>query len=446
MRVAVLGMGLSGLAALKLSLINNYETIVIDKKKFSELSEEVRQTINQKVLFFEESKSSKILKDIDILVVSPGVPKDNKVILKAKHLNKKIISEIEFGYINCNGKIIAVSGSNGKTTTTSMMFSIFKSHFEDVRLGGNIGIPFSEIVVNSNKETIFILELSSFQLEYIETFAPYTSVLLNLTPDHQDRYKRFGDYCKAKMNIFKNQTRNDFAVINRFDEALKRYEPFIKAKKFFFSSSPHKCKGAFRKGNAVFFRKTSKESEILFEITDLKVKGPHNLENAMAAASAAYLNGVPSEKIRNSLTSFSPLPHRLEFVATINGADFYNDSKATNTDSVKKALLSFEKNVTLLLGGKDKGAHFVDLEKEILKRCKKVVCFGAARNKVLKIFKGKIRTECFNTLKEAVKNQIKIAERGEIVLLSPACASFDEFRNYEERGEKFKEWVLKGKK
>jgi len=446
MRVAILGMGLSGLGALKLSLINGYETIAIDKKKFSELSKEARKTIDKKAQFFEESKSLKILKEIDILIVSPGIPKDNKVIVKAKQLNRKIISEIEFGYLNCKGKIIAVTGSNGKTTTTSMTYAIFKSHFKDVRLGGNIGIPFSETVVNSNDETIFVLELSSFQLEDIENFKPSTSVLLNLTPDHQDRYERFEDYCKAKINIFKNQTRSDFAVINRFDDGVKRYEPFINAKKFFFSFSPHKCKGAFTKGNEVHFRKNSKESEKLFEIKDLKVKGPHNLENAMAAASAAYLNGVPAEKIRESLSSFSPLPHRLEYVATINGADFYNDSKATNTDSVKKALLSFEKNVTILLGGKDKGANFAELEKEILKRCKKVVCFGAARNKVQKAFEGKIKTERFKTLKEAVQNLIKNVEKGEIVLLSPACASFDEFNNFEERGEKFKEWVLKGRK
>lgn len=446
MRAAILGMGLSGLGALKLSLLKGYETIAIDKKKFSELSKEARKAIGKKAQFFEESKSLKILEDVDILIVSPGISKDNKVIKKAKQLKKKIISEIEFGYLQCKGKIVAITGSNGKTTTTSMVYSIFKSHFKDVRLGGNIGISFSETVIDSNENTIFVLELSSFQLEDIETFKPNTAVLLNLTPDHQDRYERFEDYCKAKINIFRNQTRFDFAVINRFDDGIKRYEPFIKAKKFFFSSAPHKCKGAFIKGSAVFLRKNSKETEELFEIKALKVKGPHNLENAMAAAVASYLNGVPSEKIRESLKTFSPLPHRLEYVATINGADFYNDSKATNTDSVKKALLSFEKNVTLLLGGKDKGANFKELEEEVLKRCKKVICFGAARNKVKKTFEGKIKTECFKTLKEAVQNQIKTAEKGDIVLLSPACASFDEFNNFEDRGEKFKEWILKGRK
>ncbi|MCX7830869.1 MAG: UDP-N-acetylmuramoyl-L-alanine--D-glutamate ligase, partial [Acidobacteria bacterium] len=348
--------------------------------------------------------------------------------------------------LHSKGKVIAITGSNGKTTTTSMSYLILKSFFKDVRLGGNIGIPFSEITVNSTDGTIFVLELSSFQLEDIEKFRANTAVLLNLTPDHQDRYQRFEDYCKAKINVFKNQLKGDFSIINRFDAEINRYKPFIKGRKYFFSVAPHKCKGAYIKGDSVYLRRTSKFSEKLFDIKDLKVKGPHNLENAMAASLVGALNGVPNEEIRNALKSFEPLPHRLEYVATINGAEFYNDSKATNTDSVKKALLAFDKNIVLLLGGKDKGANFEELKDEVLKRCKRVVSFGAARNKVNKTFKGFVKTESFPTLKEAVKSELKNCSEGEIVLLSPACASFDEFKNFEDRGEKFKQWVRKGVK
>lgn len=446
MRVAVLGLGLSGMGALKLCLKNNFETIAIDKKDFSELSNETKKGLKRNVPFYQERKSLKLLQDIDLLVISPGIPKDNIVIQKAKHLRKKIIGEIEFAFRFCRGKVIAITGSNGKTTTTSMVFSIFKSHFGDVRLAGNIGIPFSETVINSTEETIFVLELSSFQLEDIENFRANTAILLNLTPDHQDRYEKFEDYCRAKINVFKNQNRSDFAIINRFDETISKYKPFIKAQKFFFSSAPHKSKGAYIKGNWVYLKKNSKETEKLFEIESLKFKGPHNIENAMAAAIAGFLNGVPGEKIQSSLKTLLPLEHRLEYVSTINGVEFYNDSKATNIDSVKKALLSFDKNVVLLLGGKDKGANFADLEDEVKKRCKKVVCFGAARQSIRKVFEGKIRTECFKTLKEAVEFQINNAEKGDFVLLSPACASFDEFKNFEERGKKFKEWVNKAGK
>lgn len=446
MRVAILGLGLSGLGAVKLALYNKFITTGIDKKRIAELSKDATILTKKGMTFVEEKYSHKILKEIDLLVVSPGIPKDNKIIKLAKSLGIKTISEIEFAYYHCKGKIIAITGSNGKTTTTSMIFSILKSYFKDVRLAGNIGIAFSDKVIGSKDETIFVLELSSFQLENIEKFKADTAVLLNLTPDHQDQYNSFEDYCLAKINVFNNQTKSDFAIINRFDKAIDKYKNLIKAKKFYFSSVSHTRKGTFIKKDSVYFLGGKDQLFKLFSINKLKVRGPHNLENAMAAASAAFLNGVPPQIIESALNSFNPLPHRLEYVTTINGADFYNDSKATNTDSVLKALKSFEKNVVLLLGGKDKGADFSDLEVEVLKRCKKVVCFGEAREKIKKTFSNKIFVECYPTLKKAVSALIASSTNKDIVLLSPACASFDEFKNFEDRGEKYKEWVIKGKK
>ena len=313
-------------------------------------------------------------------------------------------------------------------------------------MAGNIGFAFSDKVIGSKDETIFVLELSSFQLENIEKFKAETAVLLNLTPDHQDQYNSFEDYCLAKINVFNNQTKSDFAIINRFDKAIDKYKNLIKAKKYYFSAITHTRKGSFIKKDSVYFLGGKDQLFKLFSINKLKVRGPHNLENAMAAATAAFLNGVPPMIIESALMSFMPLPHRLEYVTTINGAEFYNDSKATNTDSVLKALKSFEKNVVLLLGGKDKGAEFKDLEGEILKRCKKIVCFGEAREKIKETFSNKICVECYPTLKKAVSNLTANSNSKDIVLLSPACASFDEFKNFEDRGDKFKEWVLKGKK
>ncbi len=445
MTVIVLGMGVSGIASANLSLLFKNRTIGIDKKPISLLSNEVKKLCERGMEFYKEEDSFEVLKEGDLVVISPGISKENEVVKRAEEEGKKIISEIEFAFNFSKGKIIAITGSNGKSTTTSLINSIIKKKFDDVRVGGNIGTSFSEIVLNSDEKTLFVLEISSFQLERIERFKPSTAILLNLTPDHQDRYKTREDYYKAKMRIFENQDENDFSIVNLDDNKMVKNLEKIKSRKFYFSQKRHNFDGAFVEEGKVYLQFKKEGIIEIVDTKELKIKGPHNLENVMASSIAGFLNGVEKEKIREALIEFETLPHRLEFVAEINGAQFYNDSKATNVDSVKKALQSFERNIVLLLGGRDKGADFSSLIDEVLKRCSKVVGFGESRGKVREVFEGKIKYEEFETLEEATLFLKERAKRGEIILLSPACASFDEFQNFEDRGEKFKKWILEGK-
>jgi UDP-N-acetylmuramoylalanine--D-glutamate ligase len=445
MTIIILGMGVSGIASSNLSLLLEYRTIGIDKKPISSLSYEVKKLCEKGIEFYKEEDCLEILKIADLIVLSPGISNENEIVKKAEDLGKKIVSEIEFAFNFSKGKIIAITGSNGKSTTTSLINSIIKKKFADVRIGGNIGTSFSEIVLNSNERTLFVLEISSFQLERIEKFKPSTAILLNLTPDHQDRYKTSEDYYKAKMKIFENQDENDFAIVNLDDKKIVENLDTVKSRKFYFSQKRHNFEGAFVEDGKVYLQFKKEGIIEIVDSKDLKIKGPHNLENVMASSIAGYINGVEKEKIKEALVEFQSLPHRLEFVAEINGALFYNDSKATNVDSVKKALQSFEGNIVLLLGGRDKGADFSSLKEEVLKRCLKVVGFGEARKKVREVFKGKIEFEEFETLNEATLSLKERAKKGEIIVLSPACASFDEFKNFEDRGEKFKKWIVEGK-
>lgn len=445
MLTMVLGMGVSGISASFLSLSKGNHVIGVDRKEISQLGKEAQDLIKKGVEIISEEEAVKRVKEVDLLIVSPGVRKDNDVIKSAKDCGKKVISEIEFAFDNTKGKIVAVTGSNGKTTTTSLIYSIMKRKFKDVRVGGNIGTAFSSIVSETDDNTIFILEISSFQLEDIDRFSPNVAILLNLTPDHQDRYSSEEEYFKTKFRIFENQKENDFAILNLDDLRIMKESENIKSCKFFYSLKNQVPIGTFYKEEKVYLKDKNGNIYYLFSPKELKIKGPHNIENAMASSIASFLFGVEIEALRESLMEFESLPHRLELVGDLNGVLFYNDSKATNVDSVKKALLSFDGNVIILLGGKDKGADFTLLEEEIIKKCKMVVAFGSAKEKIRKTFEGKIEVNCFDTLFDASMFVRKNAKEGEIVLLSPACASFDEFNNFEERGNMFKEWILKGK-
>lgn len=441
MKVAVLGLGLSGIGALKLALKNGFDVIAIDREKRENLTKKAKTLLKSGIPFYQEEEFA--FKKIDILVVSPGVPNNNPIILEALKKGIKVISEIEFAYGFKRGKIVAITGSNGKSTTTKLIYRILKSFYKDTRLGGNIGIAFSELVEGSTDETIFVLEISSFQLEQIDKFKPDVSVLLNITPDHQDRYLTFKDYVKAKFNLFKNQKENDFAVLNHDDELIFNSSKTIKVKKFYFSTQNELKNGAYLKDDGIYLKNEGDEIFVI-KRDEIPIKGLHNVENTCASIIVASIFGVPLKKIKSMIKTFRGLPHRLEFIGKIKGVEFYNDSKATNIDSTLKALSAFEKNVILLLGGKDKGADFEKLKEEVKKKCKRIIAFGMARDKVEKVFRNIIDVDKFETLKEAVKFLKENSKSGEIVLLSPACASFDEFKNYEDRGKKFKKWVLEG--
>ena len=311
----------------------------------------------------------------------------------------------------------------------------------DVRTGGNLGTPFCDLIEGGTDETWYVLEASSFQLESIRRFKADVAVFLNVTPDHQDRYERFEDYRDAKGRVFLNQTPSDWAVYSATDPSCERLGSASPAAHVPFSAEGALDEGAFvRGGEAVWLRGGAEEA--LFALDDLPLPGLHNRENALAACLAARCAGVPEGALRGPLREFRGLPHRLEKVAVVRGAAVFNDSKATNSDAVLKALTAFESGVILLLGGKDKGADWSCLVPESKRRCKAVIAFGAARPKVEKAFSGALPLEGFDSLRDATRRALGLAGPGDTVLLSPACASFDEFRNFEDRGDRFRAWVL----
>lgn len=442
MKVMVLGLGLSGISAAKLSMSLGHATSGTDQLPFRSLPAGVRDLQGNGFKFMDEENAMEAIRDFDLLVISPGVPPGNNLVMKARSLGVEVIGEVEWAFRNCKGRIVGITGSNGKSTTTALAASLLKACGFDARLGGNIGIPFSGLVEGAGEGTIFVLELSSFQLETVADFRADIAVLLNVTPDHQDRYAGIEDYARAKARVFERQDGNCAAILNIDDPFAVEAAKTTEGERYFFSLKRHEERGAFLAGRDVMYRNDSGDVSTLFSAAELSIKGPHNLENAMAASMAALLCGGTAKKIREALPSFPALPHRLELVSDRRGVKVYNDSKATNTDSVLKALASFDGRIILLLGGKDKGADFTLLLPGIRERCRKVVAFGAAAGKVVEQIGKETGAIAFGTLKEATRFAISSAEQGDIVLLSPACASFDEFRNFEDRGDRFREYVL----
>jgi UDP-N-acetylmuramoylalanine--D-glutamate ligase len=442
MKVMVFGLGLSGISAATLAIGLGHTTCGADKLPKSSLSPKIIGLEKKGLACLSENEAVSQMDNIDLMVLSPGISSGHSLVRQAVSRNIPVISEIEWAYRNSKGKVIGITGSNGKSTTTALTAALLKSDGIDVRMGGNIGTPFCDLLQDSSADSIFVLELSSFQLENNSSFKADIAILLNVTPDHQDRYPEFESYVDAKAHLFDRQKADDISILNLNDAATKRLLAGIKSRKFFFSLEPHNFPGAFLKEGTVVFRDEKGILTDLFSAGDMPIKGPHNIENAMAASIAAYLSGTAPENIRERLKNFRALPHRLELVAEINGAKIYNDSKATNTDSVLKALVSFERNIILLLGGKDKGADFYLLASEIEKRCKKVIAFGAASKRIVETIGKSIDMPAFDSLKDATDCALSIAGPGDVVLLSPACASFDEFQNYEDRGNCFRNFVL----
>ncbi len=408
------------------------------KVKISELSgsEELRKELEAKEFDFELGKNSfEFLKDCDFIIISPGVPSETPFVLELENKGKRVISEIEFASKFIKGKIIGITGSNGKSTVTSMIYHILKEAGEKVTIAGNIGVPLINFV--EEKSDYFVVELSSFQLEKIVDFKPFISVLLNITPDHLDRYKRFEDYAEAKFNLFKNQKSSDFAVLNKDDDYIEKNKNRISASKIFFSINDKKADVYFDK-EMVFFK-----DEPIIKSDEIPLLGIHNIENTMASVAVAKVIGLKNKIIKETIKSFKGLEHRTELCGEIDGVKFINDSKATNIDATYKALLSFDSPLILILGGKDKGGDFTKLNELIKNKVKKLILIGAAREKIKKQLSKDIDYIEVESMKEAVYKGFDFAEKGDIVLLSPACASFDMYENFEKRGEDFKR-IVKG--
>jgi UDP-N-acetylmuramoylalanine--D-glutamate ligase len=438
-RALVVGLGKSGVASALFLKAHGAKVTVSDTKSGDELRNEIPVLLDHGITVETGGHGDRTFRGQDLIVVSPGVPVDAPPLVQARALGEAVIGEIELAAQFLPGPIVAITGSNGKTTTTTLTGEIMRAAGFSALVGGNIGTPAISLAERAKPETAIVLEISSFQLETIQTFRPKVAVVLNVTPDHLDRHRTFEVYVDAKARIFENQQGTDFAVLNADDLTCVAMGARTRAQVFWFSRQKEVEHGAcVREGNIVF-RDNSGQREIM-QVSEIPLKGAHNLENVLAAVCAGALMGCAPEKIRQAVCDFKAVEHRLEFVATIRGVDYYNDSKATNVDATIKALESFPANIHLILGGKDKGSNYTVLNDLLRQRVKRVYTIGAAAAKIESQIKGPEVVHA-ETLENAIRKANAVAQQGDVVLLAPACASFDQFKSYEHRGKMFKEIV-----
>lgn len=440
-RILVVGLGKSGAAAALFLESRGARVTVSDSKPQTQLGGLIPQLLDKGIAVETGVHGERTFRDQDLIVVSPGVPVNAPSLTQARQLGIQIIGEVELASRYLEGSIIAITGSNGKTTTTTLAGEILLRGGKKVLVGGNIGTPVIELVSQSDPGGWIVLEISSFQLETIESFHPKISVILNITPDHLDRHGTFENYVAAKARIFENQTIDDSAVLNADDPACGDIGKGIKPQIVWFSRKKEVTSGAFVRGDEIVW-KTFKGETIVLSVRDIPLKGAHNLENVLAAVCVGMLAGCAPERIREAVASFKAVEHRLEFVSRIHGVDYYNDSKATNVDATMKALESFPANIHIILGGKDKGSDYSVLNDLLRQRVKRVYTIGAAAKKIEEQIAGAAPIEHCETLEKAVKFAAVRAVEGDVIVLAPACASFDQFENYEHRGRAFKEVVF----
>jgi UDP-N-acetylmuramoylalanine--D-glutamate ligase len=425
--VLVVGMARSGIAAARLLHSRGVPVFVSDAGNPASAAE-----LEEAGIPYETGHHTRLMfLEADEIVVSPGVPLDIEPLSAARASGVSIISEVELASRYLLGDIVAVTGSNGKTTTTTLLGEIMRAAGRRVQVGGNIGVALSSLVPGSTADTVNVVEVSSFQLDGICDFRPHVAVLLNITPDHLDRYADFQGYRASKFRIFQNQTPDDVAVLNRDDPQV--YPPLRPLKAIVRTFSRKELVGPDLILN----------SASLMPMSDVPLRGAHNLENVLAAATAASAYGVRAETIAATVRQFKAVEHRIEFVARIGGIDFYNDSKATNVDSSIKAVESFPRNIIIILGGKDKGASYAPLVSAMRDRVKHVLLVGAAAQKISLAIGDAFPKTFVTNMDDAVSRALTLGSAGDTVLLSPACASFDMFQNYEHRGSVFKEAVRK---
>ena len=439
-RVLVVGLGKSGVASALFLKSRGARVTVSDSKHETELRDEILLLLEHGITIETGGHGDRTFRGQDLIVVSPGVPFDAPQLVQARNLGESVIGEIELAAQFLQGHIVAITGANGKTTTTSLAGEIIAAGRFPTLVGGNIGTPAITFVDQAGPSTWTVLEVSSFQLETIVEFRPRIAVILNITPDHLDRHKTFDNYVNAKARIFENQRENDFTVLNADDPATAGLSKRTSGQIFWFSRKSELEKGAYVRGANIYFRDGHFEREIL-PVSEVSLKGAHNLENVLAGVSVGILAGRQPEQIRQAVRNFKAVEHRLEFVAKIAGVDYYNDSKATNVDATVKALESFPANIHLILGGKDKGSDYTVLNDLLRQRVKRVYTIGAAAAKIESQIQGAAEIEHAETLENAVRRASESAVAGDVILLAPACASFDQFQSYEHRGRVFKETV-----
>lgn len=445
-RIVILGSGESGVGSAVLAKQKGFDVFVSDKGLIKENYKE--QLIAENILFEENTHTEEKILNADEVIKSPGIPDKAELVKKLREKNIPVISEIEFAGRYTSAKKICITGSNGKTTTTMLTYHILKKAGYNVGLGGNVGKSFAMQVARENFD-YYVLELSSFQLDGMFDFVADVAVLLNITPDHLDRYEyKFENYVASKFRIAQNQSAENYFVYCADDKVITDFmqQHKINATLVPFSiKQPIEGNGAFLTDNQISLNyKQPNQTPLIMTIEQLALQGKHNVYNSMAASLAARIVDVRKEIIRESLQDFQNVEHRLEFVATINGIEFINDSKATNVNSAWYALESMQKPVVWICGGQDKGNDYNELTELVKAKVKAIVCLGKDNKKIIAAFKDIVETivETDNAV-DAVAASYKIGKKGDVVLLSPACASFDLFQNYEERGMQFKAAVRK---
>jgi len=441
-KISVIGAVRSGLGAAKLAKKLGAIPFVSDCSSEKDLSDSI-SVLKSESIAFECGAHTDEVYDCDLIVTSPGVPTNSSVLTNALKKNIKVVSEVEFASWFCKGGIISITGTNGKTTTTALMNYTLNQAGIKCYSAGNIGEAFSEIALDVKENEFVSLETSSFQLDFVDGFKPCFSMILNITPDHLDRYNNnFDEYINSKIKIAKNQNEDDFFIYNADDQNIKNNLKNKKVQKLAFSLLSEVPAGAYYKEGKIYFSWFGKTSEVCSS-SDLFIKGEHNIANALPVLIIAKLLNVPNQKIRNAFSSFKGVEHRIEFVRELDGVEYYNDSKATNVDSVYVALKSFDKPLYLILGGKDKGNNYDQIKELVKKHVAKIYAIGSSAQKVYDYFSSIVLTEIKESLKACVEAGRNEAQPGTVVLLSPACASFDMFKNYEHRGKVFKEEVNK---
>ena len=446
-RVLVVGIGKSGISAAMYLRGLGARVTVSDTRSAIALAEQIPALLDAGVMVESGGHGLLTFRRQDLIVVSPGVPLDTPEVKQVIGYGLPVIGELELATRYLKGQIVAVTGSNGKTTTTSLIGKIFADAGRATQVGGNIGLPVIELIAGSTDETVDVLEVSSFQLETTEEFHPKIAVILNITPDHLDRHHSFEAYVAAKEKIFANQTADDALVLNADDPTTQMCAGKTKARVYWFSATKVVRQGAFvRDGVVCWVEKEGGKSEPILPVAEIHLKGTHNVENVLAAVCAARLGGVSAEDIRAAVASFKAVEHRLEYVRTVKGVEYFNDSKATNVDAAMKAVESFAGCVHLILGGKDKDSDYTQMAqvggKPLGERVKSVYTIGSAAEKIERQLVGVVKIVSAGTLATAVAKAASGATAGDVVLLAPACSSFDQFDNYEHRGRVFRQLVM----
>src|SRR5947208_7180013 len=438
-RVLVVGLARTGVATALFCAARGANVTTTDTRTETEIGEAIAPLRTAGVSLELGGHRENAFLEQDLIVPSPGVPADAPLLQAARAKGVAIWSEVELADRFLKGRLIGITGSNGKTTTTSLIEHILKIAGFSTILAGNIGTPLISCVERTNDSTIAVVELSSFQLELIEAFRPNIAVFLNLTPDHLDRHYTLEAYGRAKARIFENQTEADSAVLNADDPATTPLAP-AKPHVFWFSRKQRVAQGAFLRGSEILFRHEGQEETVL-HLKAIPLAGAHNLENVLAAVAATRLAGAEPAAIAKGVRSFAGVEQRLEFVAEIGGVRYYNDSKATNVDATLKALDAFPGRILILLGGKDKGSDYTVLQQSLREKATLALLIGSAADKIEKQIVENVSVERAGTIERAVEIASRRARPGDTVLLAPACASFDQFQNYEHRGRRFKQLV-----